>query len=216
MGEKVRGGVKVAANSRIKKVGYVYKFLNELNEVVYIGSTGNIGNRMYNHFYAPVGHRAKKMQDGLKQVKEIYYCKLPSRNDALIVETILIHKYKPVLNTESVSDGAVSVAKFDEGSVEWNVKTPQDFERKRNDAKSGITEQKKANYQVFNALRELFPNADLRKGSVTEKQKFILFAAFMSDGEYWFPRLTDFEHLLIGEELQRQLAIEVYLNGTER
>ena len=109
-----------------------------------------------------------------------------------------------------------AVAKFDEGSIEWNVKTPQDFERKQNDAKSERTEQKKANYQVFNALRELFPNADLRKGSVTKKQKFILFAAFMSDGEYWLPRLTDFEHLLICDELQRQLAIEVYLNGTKR
>jgi excinuclease UvrABC nuclease subunit len=206
----------MAENSRNKKVGYVYKFLNELNEIVYIGSTGNIGNRMYNHFYAPAGHRAKKMQDGLERVREIRYCKLPTRNDALIVETILIHKYKPILNTESVSDGAVSVAKFDEGSVEWAVKTPQDFERKRNDYKSDRMEQKKTNNQVFNALRELFPDADLRKGSVTEKQKYILFAAFMSDGEYWFPRLTDFEHLLIGEELQRQLAIEVYLNGTER
>ena len=31
-----------------------------------------------------------------------------------------------------------------------------------------------------------------------------------------FDRLTDFEHLLICDELQRQLAIEVYLNGTKR
>ena len=195
------GGKQMDSKSRC---GYVYMFLDGSDNVVYVGSTGNISNRMYQHLNGRSGRFR------FERPEKIRYCKLPSRNDAFIAETVLIQKYKPKYNTASVNDGPVSLLSFDEFRVEWIVKSPDDFDRKHNDSQE---KQKKEQFAysrkrqpVFNALREIFPDADLRRDAVTEKQKWHLYAAFMSDGEYWLPRMTDFEVELMNEQMFIEFA----------
>lgn len=195
-----------------KRIGYVYKFFNDSDELLYIGSTGDIDKRMYDHFFSCNRGRnhSKKSIDGFRKVTQIRYCKLPSRNDALIAETILIQKYRPPLNTAGSNDGTVTLASFDECSVDWEAATPEQFSRS-NDNSGGhykakpITGEQKN--RVFNALRELFPDADLRKDAITKKQKWVLNAVLMSeDHDYWAERMTDFEFSLAMDQFFEELA----------
>lgn len=105
--------------------GYVYKFLNEDGDVVYIGSTGNITKRMYKHFHDKDNGKMKTRE--YKSVKNVSFCETKSRNDAYILEIVLIQKYKPEYNTVSVNDGDISLCKIDESSFSWRERGPMDF-----------------------------------------------------------------------------------------
>lgn len=176
------------------KRGYVYKFLDDSGNLLYIGSTGDIEKRMYQHFAQRAGRRkhSDKMRNGIGQTREVSYCELPSRNDAIIAEVALIQKYKPPLNTSSVEDGAVSLSLFDEHSFDWITRAPEDFVQKENGSPKCDSERKNDS-QVFNALHELFPETDLRRDCVTKKQKYVLYCAMMNDADYWLPKMTNFE-----------------------
>lgn len=183
--------------------GYVYKLIDDSKHVMYVGSTGDIARRIREHIS---GKNGLFLHD---KPKEVEYCELPSRNDALIAEMVLIQKYKPPKNTQSVNDGIVSLSTFDECSVEWMVKQPEDFLCSKNESVKDEKEEKvqQKTGKTFGVLRELFPNADLRRDSVTNHQKHCLFAAFMQNGEYWFPKMTDFEVELLTDELFRELSL---------
>ncbi len=204
-----------------KRIGYVYEFFNGSDELLYVGSTGDIDKRMYDHFFSSVRGRnhSKKSLVGFKEVTEIRYCEMPTRNDALIAETILIQRYKPPLNVASVKDGAVSLASFDESSAVWKTAVPKHFSRSNENSDGHYKAKPIAGKQhkVFNALRELYPDADLRKNAITKVQKWVLYAALMlsEDGDYWAARMTDFEFELAMDQFYEELARRgVFMGGT--
>ena len=106
-------------------IGFVYKFLNENGEVIYIGSTGDMTKRMYKHFHDKSNGKMNKRE--YDSVKTVSFCKTKSRNDAYILEIVLIQKYKPSCNTASVKDGEVSFSGIDESNFVWETKDPKHF-----------------------------------------------------------------------------------------
>lgn len=80
--------------------GYVYRFLGENGELLYIGKTKNIDKRLKQH--KQNGHLKKEQYS---KVHEIQYLEVPTMNDAGILERYLISKEKPEFNTQFANEG---------------------------------------------------------------------------------------------------------------
>ena len=82
----------------IQRKGYVYKFISEKNNVLYVGKTVNMAQRMKNHF----SKKSHLHGSGLyEQVQRIEYMTCKSEFEALQKELIYINYYKPRFNTAS-------------------------------------------------------------------------------------------------------------------
>jgi excinuclease UvrABC nuclease subunit len=75
-------------------MAYVYRFLNDDDNVIYIGYSANIDTRIKQH-WSDKGHLDKECYDA---VRKIEYMKFNTKSDANTVETYLINKYKPFYN----------------------------------------------------------------------------------------------------------------------
>lgn len=93
---------------------YVYKFLNKYNEILYIGKTIDIKDRMYTHFGSN-GHLGK---DKYSQVYKIEYIECDNNADMSVKEIYFINKYKPPFNTSTLWDGEISNEIYD--NIIWN------------------------------------------------------------------------------------------------
>lgn len=74
-----------------------YRFLDELENVIYIGVAENIDRRLNTHFRGKQGHLGKKVYD---QVARVEITKTGDYPTALALENVLINKYKPKYNTK--------------------------------------------------------------------------------------------------------------------
>ena len=74
-----------------------YRFLDELENVIYIGVAENIDRRLNTHFRGKQGHLGKKVYD---QVARVEITKTDDYPTALALENVLINKYKPKYNTK--------------------------------------------------------------------------------------------------------------------
>ena len=83
---------------QINRKGYVYKFLDEKNNVLYIGKTVNMEQRMKNHF-SKKSHLANT--DLYSKVQRIEYLTCKDEFEALQKELTYINLYKPKYNTAS-------------------------------------------------------------------------------------------------------------------
>lgn len=79
--------------SLIPRTAGVYAFKND-GEILYIGKSGNLRERVKNHFFQP-GYRDNLFVD---QVKKIGFIETDSEIEALILEANLIKKYQPKYN----------------------------------------------------------------------------------------------------------------------
>jgi len=70
----------------------VYFFIDNKNNIIYIGKAKNIKQRLLQHL-----NQSKEL---LKKVSRIEYKVLNSELEALITEAILIYKYKPFYNIQ--------------------------------------------------------------------------------------------------------------------
>jgi DNA polymerase III subunit epsilon len=77
-----------------KEMG-VYHFLNDKHEIIYIGKSINIKNRVKSHFKAKASSKRKMM---MKQIHDVSYYLIDSELLALITEAIEIKQYKPTFN----------------------------------------------------------------------------------------------------------------------
>lgn len=93
---------------------YAYKFLNKYNEILYIGKTIDIKDRMYTHFGSN-GHLGK---DKYSQVYKIEYIECDNNADMSVKEIYFINKYKPPFNTSTLWDGEISNEIYD--NIIWN------------------------------------------------------------------------------------------------
>lgn len=74
---------------------YIYKFLNGTSEIIYIGQTTNIKNRIERQHFTRHGHLPKECYG---EVSTIYYAKLNSKTDMDLYERYLISKHTPKFN----------------------------------------------------------------------------------------------------------------------
>lgn len=74
---------------------YVYRFLDEDNNMIYIGKTNNLNNRMRQHF--STGHLNQEVYNMVKSIEYLYF---ESEADQHVAEMFLVNKYKPIFNTD--------------------------------------------------------------------------------------------------------------------
>lgn len=79
---------------------YVYRFLDENQNVIYIGKTRQLRNRVWQHLH----NKSNIPYEGIKQVYNIEYIEFETECDMSIVEIYLINYYKPQYNTDSKGD----------------------------------------------------------------------------------------------------------------
>ncbi len=73
----------------------VYKFLDENNEVLYVGRTGNITGRIRSQHFSYNGHLPDKCY---QQTTLVLYSKCLNEDDVKIKERYLVNKLKPKFN----------------------------------------------------------------------------------------------------------------------
>ena len=91
-------------------MSYVYRFIDGKGNIIYVGKTVNINNRMQQHFSN--GHLAKECYN---TVAKIEYQKYKTESDSLIMETYYITKYSPKYNKLQQSRDLPTI-EFNEGS----------------------------------------------------------------------------------------------------
>ena len=82
----------------IQRKGYVYRFMSDKNQVLYIGKTVNMDQRMKHHF-SKKSHLAHT--DLYTKVQRIEYMTCKSEYEALQKELAYINFYKPRYNSAS-------------------------------------------------------------------------------------------------------------------
>ena len=82
----------------IQRKGYVYRFMSDKNQVLYVGKTVNMDQRMKHHF-SKKSHLAHT--DLYTRVQRIEYMTCKSEYEALQKELMYINFYKPKFNTAS-------------------------------------------------------------------------------------------------------------------
>jgi hypothetical protein len=79
---------------------YIYRFLNKDNEILYIGKTTNIDNRINAHLTASVSMSNQEKFELYENVYNIEYCEVESDYHMNIYEIHYICKYKTKYNIE--------------------------------------------------------------------------------------------------------------------
>ena len=94
-------------------MSYVYRFIDGKGNIIYIGKTVNMDNRMQSHFTK--GHLPKECY---RAVAKIEYLKYKTESDSLIMETYYITKYSPKYNKLGQSRDIPTIT-FDEKN--WKI-----------------------------------------------------------------------------------------------
>lgn len=82
----------------IQRKGFVYKFISDKNQVLYVGKTINMDARMKQHF----SQKSHLHGSGLyEQIQRIEYMTCKNEFEALQKELMYINFYKPKFNTAS-------------------------------------------------------------------------------------------------------------------
>ena len=98
--------------------GYVYKFLDEKRNVLYVGKTVNMERRMRQHF-SPKSHLTKNGKgDIYKKVYTIEYITCKDEFTALQRELYYINLYKPPYNVDAKIKQLVDLS---EAKEKWKV-----------------------------------------------------------------------------------------------
>lgn len=74
-----------------------YRFLDTLENIIYVGSAKNIDRRLRSHFNGKQGHLGKEVYN---QVARVEICKCEDYPSSLALEQYLINKYKPRYNSK--------------------------------------------------------------------------------------------------------------------
>lgn len=77
-----------------------YRFIDEVGNIIYIGSAKNIDRRLNSHFKGKQGHLGK---DIYNKVARVEICRLEDYPTTLAMEIFLINEYKPKFNKKDKS-----------------------------------------------------------------------------------------------------------------
>lgn len=97
---------------------YIYKFINRVEEIIYIGKTNNFNRRLVNEHFTPRGHLS---EDCYRETSYVKYAQVLSENDAKVYELNLIERYKPKYNIQNTQGGAFS---FQLPELQWGIFIP--------------------------------------------------------------------------------------------
>lgn len=86
-------------------MAYIYQFINHANEVIYVGHTQNLQNRMRQHF-GPTGHLDEMVY---KEVVRVAYAEKESLNEVRMYELYYISQHQPKYNTLLLEDMPITV-----------------------------------------------------------------------------------------------------------
>ena len=73
-----------------------YQYLNEQNEIIYVGKARNLKRRVYSYFSKE--HDNRKTALLVQKIRDIKYIVVKTEEDALLLENNLIKRYKPRYN----------------------------------------------------------------------------------------------------------------------
>ena len=93
---------------------YVYKFLNDDQEVLYVGKTTNLKDRIFRHFHS--GHLSPECYS---EVSYIRYIECKTDLEMTIKEIYFIDKYKPKYNSVFVNDESMDPIE-DLDNIKWD------------------------------------------------------------------------------------------------
>lgn len=93
---------------------YVYKFLDNCGDIIYIGRTKDLEQRMTTHFSN--GHLP---QNCYNSVSKVYYTEFDNYADMCMYEIYLINTLKPKFNTQYNKDNSVYVSEFKVPDKKW-------------------------------------------------------------------------------------------------
>lgn len=107
-GFKMRNSFNISGVNNIKDFDLdikptVYEFLNKNEEIIYIGQTTDISDRLKNHF-SYTGHLDKKCYE---EVSRIRYATYNLKGDMELMETYLITKHLPLYNKKGCFQSSV-------------------------------------------------------------------------------------------------------------
>lgn len=97
----------------IKSEYYVYRFLDEKNNILYVGKTVDLDKRMNVHF----GNNGHLSENEYAKVKKVEYIRCDNQAEMSVKEIYFINKYKPPFNTSMLWDGNVFIEEYDE--IKW-------------------------------------------------------------------------------------------------
>lgn len=97
---------------------YLYRFLDQYNNIIYIGKTTNLKKRLLQQHFTKNGHLPKECYN---QVKYIEIAFVNNNNEATMYEIFYIQKHLPFYNDKSSSGGRLS---FDLPELEWSPYEP--------------------------------------------------------------------------------------------
>lgn len=100
----------------------VYRFLDTMENTIYVGSSKSVDRRLKSHFGGKQGHLGKKVYS---QVARVEVCKCTDYPTALALEQYLINKYKPRYNKKdkdhNINSKVVSNNEFYESLENWKT-----------------------------------------------------------------------------------------------
>lgn len=94
---------------------YIYKFINYEGDIIYIGKTDNLKQRMKQHF-GPYPHLPKECYE---QVEKVFFANVASKYNAELLETYFINEYHPIYNKDKKYKPEVSNIKIDMIEPDW-------------------------------------------------------------------------------------------------
>ena len=113
----------------LERKGYCYRFLDEKNNVLYVGKTVNMHNRMKNHF-SKKSHLANT--DLYNKVQRIEYITCKDEFQSLQNELYYINLYKPKYNSQSKIKQMIKIDKSINNNWKvWNVIKPMDSKQEQ-------------------------------------------------------------------------------------
>ena len=99
-----------------------YRFLDTLENTIYVGSAKNIDRRLRSHFNGKQGHLGREVYN---QVARVEICKCEDYPSALALEQYLINKYKPRYNSKdkahNINSKVVANPDTYESMEKWEV-----------------------------------------------------------------------------------------------
>ncbi|MGL5692714.1 MAG: GIY-YIG nuclease family protein, partial [Peptostreptococcaceae bacterium] len=76
----------------------IYMMLDENNDIIYVGKSKSLRDRVQSYFYN-VNNHSRKIKRMVKNIKDIKIIQADTELDALILECKKIHEIKPMYNT---------------------------------------------------------------------------------------------------------------------
>jgi excinuclease ABC subunit C len=127
----------------------VYRYFNNLGEVLYVGKAKNLKKRVSSYFQTSRPHN-QRLALLVSQIQRIEYTEVKNEKEALILEANLIHNLQPRFNIQLKDDKSYLYVRITSDQIPGIFLT-----RKKYDPKSNYFGPYTKRYGIFSTLRTL-------------------------------------------------------------